>query len=134
MPRKRIGLIVVPPGVFVDIHEKLAADFLASKMSHDITFLVPNRRKGAKTPDIEMNGLRWEIKSPKGKSSRTIENNLRAALRQAPNIVLDLRRMDGRVPTARLLNEAERHLASRSLWSTSLSSRGKKNTLTLSDK
>ena len=108
MPRKRIGLIVVPPGVFVDIHEKLAADFLAAKMGYDVTFLVPNRNKNAKTPDIEMNGLIWEIKSPKGKSSRTIENNLRLALQQSPNTVLDLRRMDGRVPTNKYLKEVER--------------------------
>lgn len=95
----------------MDIHEKLAVDFLAVKLGYDVTFLVPNRGKGAKTPDIEMNGLLWEIKSPKGKSSRTIENNLRAALRQSPNILLDLRRMDGRVPTARLLREAERQFS-----------------------
>jgi len=90
------------------VHEKIAVDFLASKIGHDVTFLVPDRRKGAKTPDIEMDGLRWEIKSPRGKSSRTIENNMRNALRQSPNIVLDLRRMDGRIPTKKLLREVER--------------------------
>lgn len=111
MPRKRVGLIVTPPGVFVDRHEKLAADFLAAKMGYDVTFLLPDRRRGAKTSDIAMNGVLWEIKSPKGKSSRTIENNLRLALRQSPNIVLDLRRMDGRIPTRRLLTEAERQFS-----------------------
>lgn len=111
MPRKRVGIIVVPPGVFVDVHEKLAVDFLASELGYDVTFLAPNRRKGAKTPDIEMNDLVWEIKCPKGKSSRTIENNLRLALKQSPNIVLDLRRMDGRIPTRKLLNEAERQFS-----------------------
>lgn len=104
----KTGIIVVPPGVFISKHEKLAADYLASKLGYDVTFLMPDRRKGRKTPDIEMLGLRWEIKSPKGKSSRTIENNLRAALLQSPNIVLDVRRMDGRVPTVKLLKEVER--------------------------
>ncbi len=104
MARKRVGVIVVPPGVFVDVHEKIAVDFLAAK----VTFLTPDRRKGAKTPDIEMNGLHWEIKSPTGKSSRTIENNLRLALKQSPNIVLDLRRMDGRVPTQKYIKEVGR--------------------------
>lgn len=108
MTKQRIGLIVVPPGVFIDIHEKLAVDFLAAKLGYDVTFLVPNRRKNAKTPDMEMIGMRWEIKSPKGKSSRTIENNLRSALRQSSNIVLDLRRMDGRIPTRKILAEVER--------------------------
>lgn len=108
MREKRIGIIIVPPGVFVDVHEKRTADFLAAKLGNDITFLLPDRHKGVKTPDIEMNGLTWEIKSPTGKSSRTIENNLRLALKQSPNIVLDLRRMDGRIPTKKLLHEVER--------------------------
>ncbi len=108
MVRKRIGIIVVPPGVFIDVHEKIAVDFLATKLGNDITFLTPDRRRGTKTPDIEMNGLRWEIKSPTGKSSRTIENNLRLALKQSPNIVLDLRRMDGRIPTNKFLKEIEK--------------------------
>jgi hypothetical protein len=111
MTRKRVGLIVVPPGAFIDVHEKLAVDFLATQLGYDITFLVPNRHKNAKTPDIEMAGVTWEIKSPKGKSSRTIENNLRMALHQSCNIILDLRRMDGRVPTKRLLAEAERQFS-----------------------
>ena len=40
-----------------------------------------------------MDGLLWEIKSPKGSSSRTIENNLRCALKQSKNIIIDLRRI-----------------------------------------
>lgn len=111
MPRKRIGTIIVPPGVIVTKHEKIAVDFLAAKLGYDVTFLMPDRRKGRKTQDIEMLSLLWEIKSPKGKSSRTIENNLRLALQQSPNIILDLRRMDGRIPTKKLLNETERQFS-----------------------
>jgi hypothetical protein len=107
MARNQIGIIIVPPGVFMNVHEKMAVDFLATKIGNDITFLVPERRKGARTPDIEMDSLRWEIKSPTGKSSRTIENNLRIAIKQSPNIVIDLRRMDGRIPTSKLLKEVE---------------------------
>lgn len=105
---KKIGVINVPPGVMVAVHEKRAVDFLAIKHGTNVTFLVPNRRRGQKTPDIEMVGLLWEIKSPKGKSPRTIENNLRLALRQSPYIILDLRRMDGRIPTKKLLAETTR--------------------------
>lgn len=111
MSAKKIGVIITPPGVFVKNHEKITVDFLAIHLGYDVTFLAPDRRKNAKTPDIEMNGLHWEIKSPTGNSSRTIENNLRAAVRQSSNIVLDLRRLDGRVPTQRWLNEAERQFA-----------------------
>lgn len=108
MSRKRIGTIIIPPGVFIDVHEKMAADYLAVEFGYSITFLLPNRTSGSKTPDIKMDNKLWEIKSPKGKSSRTIENNLRNALVQSSNIVLDLRRIDGRIPTSKLFNEAER--------------------------
>jgi len=102
---KKVGSILLPPGVFISKHEKLTADYLAEKLYKDVTFLVPDRRRGAKTPDILMDGVKWEIKCPKGRSSRTIENNLRAALKQSRNIVIDLRRMDGRIPTKRHINE-----------------------------
>lgn len=108
MSQKRIGTIIVPPGVILDAHEKRAADFLAVERGADITFLVPNRTVGQKTPDIEMSGLLWEIKVPKGKGSRTIENTLRQATKQSPNVILDLRRMDGRVPTKKFIAEVER--------------------------
>ena len=108
MIKRRIGTIVVPPGVFIDVHEKIVADFLAVNLRHDITFLLPNRSKGSKTPDIEMNGKKWEIKSPKGKGTRTLENCLRSALRQSLYIILDLRRMDGRIPSHKYVKEIER--------------------------
>lgn len=97
--KKNQGKIIIPPGVFIDIHEKIAADYLVVNLCLDVEFILPARRKGIKTPDILMDGIEWEIKSPTGKGARTIENTLRAALRQSPYIVLDLRRMDGRIPT-----------------------------------
>lgn len=113
MAKKKFGTIIVPPGAFIDRHEKLTVDLLAIKLKRDITFLVASRKEHDRTADVEMDGLLWEIKSPYGKSSRTIENNLRLALLQSPYIVLDLRRLDGRVPTEKRVREAEKqfHLA-----------------------
>jgi hypothetical protein len=54
---QKIGTIIVPPGVIVAKHEKIAVDYLAAKLSYDVTFLVPDRRKGRKTPDIQMLNL-----------------------------------------------------------------------------
>lgn len=108
MTKIKNGTIIVPPGVFIDVHEKMVADFLATRVGNDVTFLMATRRKNIKTPDIEMSGLYWEIKSPIGKSSRTIENNLRAAVKQSCNIIIDLRRMDGRIPTQKSIKEIER--------------------------
>ncbi len=50
------------------------------------------RPKRKKTPDVEVDGTKWEIKSPRGNAKKTIENNLRAARKQSENIVIDLAR------------------------------------------
>jgi hypothetical protein len=70
-------------------HELSAALLLAQHFKTDVVFLRP---KYAKTPDIEANGMKWEIKSPMGNSKKTIENNLRAARKQSKCIAIDLRR------------------------------------------
>jgi len=71
-------------------HELSAALILAVHFRSDVIFLRPQRDK---TPDVEVNGVRWEIKSPRGNGKKTIENNLRTARKQSVNIVLDLRRI-----------------------------------------
>jgi hypothetical protein len=70
-------------------HELSAALILADHFKVDIIFLRPETKK---TPDIDVNGIKWEIKSPKGNGKKTIDNNLRAAHKQSRNVVLDLRR------------------------------------------
>jgi len=69
-------------------HELSAALILANHFKTDVIFLRPERKK---TPDIDVSGTKWEIKSPTGDGKRTIDNNLRAAHKQSRNIVLDLR-------------------------------------------
>jgi len=70
-------------------HELSAALILAYHFKTDVIFLRPERKK---TPDIEVNGTKWEIKSPIGNGKKTIDNNMRAAHKQSRNVVLDLRR------------------------------------------
>lgn len=70
-------------------HELSAALILAYHFKTDVIFLRPERKK---TPDIDINGTKWEIKSPKGSGKKTIDNNLRAARKQSHNVVLDLQR------------------------------------------
>ncbi len=71
-------------------HEMSAAIILAYYFKTDITFLRPQH---ARTPDVEVNGTKWEIKSPIGNGKRTIHNNFREARGQSRNIVIDLRRI-----------------------------------------
>jgi len=70
-------------------HELSAALILAYHFKTDVTFLRPETKK---TPDIDVNGTKWEIKSPRGDAKKTIENNLRTARKQSENIVIDLAR------------------------------------------
>ncbi len=71
-------------------HELSAALILAAYFKTDVIFLRPESRK---TPDVAVNSIKWEIKSPRGSSKKTIENNLRTARKQSHNIILDLRRI-----------------------------------------
>ena len=66
------------------------AKYLAEK-GKNIVFIRPSSIPNQHRPDILMDGIEWEIKCPKGKSRRTIENNMRKAILQSHNIIFDLR-------------------------------------------
>jgi hypothetical protein len=72
-------------------HELSAALILANYyFKADVVFLRPLSNH---TPDIDVNGVKWEIKSPMGNGKKTIDNNFRMARKQSRNIVIDLRRI-----------------------------------------
>jgi len=72
-------------------HEMSAALILANYyFKTDVTFQRPQSNR---TPDIDVNGMKWEIKSPMGNGKKTIDNNFRMARKQSHNIVIDLRRI-----------------------------------------
>ena len=89
-------------------HELETADYLAN-LGYDIEFIAPRNSPNVHTPDIFMDGVSWEIKCPKGKSKRTIENNFRKAKQQAENIIFDLRRIN--IPEEKCMLELKRRLA-----------------------
>lgn len=84
--KKGSGAITVPKGRLVQPQEMVVATVL-SWSGDDIKFLLED---GKSTPDIEYRGMFWEIKSLRGNSRHTVENNIRLALLQSPNIVVDL--------------------------------------------
>ena len=43
-------------------------------------------------PDIMIQGIPWEMKSPEGNGKRTIKNTIQSASHQSVNIIIDLRR------------------------------------------
>ena len=70
--------------------EFLTAKFLAN-LGKDVVFIEPSQAKNSRTPDIEMDGIEWEIKCPRANSKYTIQHAFRSALEQSPNMVFDLR-------------------------------------------
>lgn len=101
--RRKIGHIIVPKNALVQPHELDVATILSSA-GDDVEFIpvVSNRT----TPDIKYRGLEWEIKSPIGSSSRTIENNMRSALKQSNNLIIDLQRI--KLPDEKCIGVAKR--------------------------
>jgi hypothetical protein len=72
-------------------HEMRAALIVANGyFKSDVVFL---RQNTYSTPDLDIHGVKWEIKSPLGNGKKTIDNNLRNARRQSTNIILDFSRM-----------------------------------------
>lgn len=76
-------------GMRLNEHEYITLNVLLGA-GYDIELLKPSLTKYVKTGDFVMMGLIWEMKSPIGKSPRTMEHVFRKAAKQAPNLVIDL--------------------------------------------
>lgn len=72
-------------------HETEAAEKIAQIFKSDLVFM---RRRASKTPDLYVlrTNKMWELKSPKGGSKYTIQNNLRETDGQSENVIMDLTR------------------------------------------
>ena len=84
------GKVIIQEGAMIQPHELKVGELLA-RTDHDVTFLSVGLDK---SPDIMFRGKKWEIKSPKDSKRRTIENNIRTALKQSSNIIIDLSRIN----------------------------------------
>ena len=88
----KFGKMIKPYGVRLEEHEEKTIDFFL-KIGIDVEVLKPSNTKGQNSPDIEFDGLIWEMKSPTSNNRRTIEKRIREASKQSKNIVFDLRRI-----------------------------------------
>ena len=85
----RKGRIIIPAGCRPWPHELRVADILA--MAGHVVEFIPE--SNAKTADIYLDGMEFEIKSPKSANTNSLEHILKKALRQSCNIVIDTSRM-----------------------------------------
>ncbi len=83
--------IIIPVGMkpLPKPHEESAAIILAKFFDRDVCF-IETASHG--TPDISINGVEWELKSPIGSGKNNIQKHMREASKQARNVVIDLRR------------------------------------------
>ena len=73
-------------------HEFLVAKIF-SEQGKNVTFIPASNISGIHQPDFLIDGIRWELKSPKGSSKRTLQNNIHKAQSQSKNIIIDLHRI-----------------------------------------
>ena len=81
---------ITPNGVVLKTHENATAVFL-TEQGFDVELIPASNIKGVHTPDIKMDGLKWEMKAPLGEGNQLMENTIQRALRQSQNIIIDLR-------------------------------------------
>lgn len=82
---------IIPNGVILEKHEYRTI-LLFTEIGIDIELIPKSERKGIHTPDIVMNGLKWEIKSPKGEGKYLMQNTIQKAVKQSRNVIVDLKR------------------------------------------
>ena len=95
--------ILKPNGVILEEHE-YATVLVLTQYGYDVELLSASPEKGSKSPDILMNGLYWEMKSPQGKGKWVIKNIMQKASHQAENLIIDLRRLK-QLPQEKYINE-----------------------------
>lgn len=82
---------IIPNGVVLKTHENATVVFL-TEQGFDIELIPRSNTQGVHTPDILMDGIKWEMKSPKGEGGSLMKNTIQKALKQSQNIIIDLRR------------------------------------------
>lgn len=80
-----------------------------------IMFLKPSRVKGSKTPDIMIDDDFWEIKSILKLGKYTLAHAERAGLRQADNLIFDIKRLNMQLQS-KAVNEIEYEFLKRKGW------------------
>ena len=87
--RKQRGRIILPSGVAPWPHEMRVARIL-SNAGHKVEFI---HKVNIKSADIFLDGVEFEIKSPKTNKANSLEHVLKKALKQSVNIIVDSSRI-----------------------------------------
>ena len=91
---KRQGKIIAPSHLNIQEHEMDTARAVADA-GYNVEFTHRTWGNRVTSPDVIINGVIWEMKSPQASDNKAIERNLRKACKQSPNIIFDSQRMKG---------------------------------------
>ena len=80
-------------GVTLMSHELDTVRFLLDH-GYDVELVIKSNIERTTSPDIIMESVPWEIKSPIGSGKWVIKNIMQKAAHQSENLIIDLRRMD----------------------------------------
>ena len=83
------GKVIVPANANPWPHEQRVAKILALA-GHAVEFIPESTTK---TADILLDGVEFEIKSPKSANANSLEHILKKAVKQSCNIIIDTSRM-----------------------------------------
>lgn len=92
MKHKPEGSIIIPANVSPWEHELKTAQALA-QYGYTVEFVLVSSRHKAKSADVIIDGVLYEIKSPIANKLSAVERNLKRAYHQSTSIIFDSRRM-----------------------------------------
>ena len=99
---------IIPNGVVLKEHENATVVFL-TELGYDVELIPKSNVRGVHTPDVRIDRIKWEMKSPKGEGRYLIANTIQKAVKQSNNIIIDLRR--AKRHQAKCLREIQKEFA-----------------------
>lgn len=104
---KKQGKIIITADINVWPHEIETAKALAAA-GFVVEFIRKSSDEYATSADVRIDGVIWEMKSPKASNIKAVERNVKRARWQSPNIIFDSRRMKG-IPDKAIERELRKH-------------------------
>lgn len=89
---RKSGKVIIPANVSLWDHELKSAQALALH-GYVVEFVEVSNGHRIKTADVVIDGVLYEIKSPKTDKLSAVERNLKRATKQSGNIIIDSRQM-----------------------------------------
>lgn len=86
------GDIIIREGAQVWDHELRTARAL-TVAGYDVVFLPKSNNSNESSPDVLLDGLIWEMKSPVSDQAKRVQRSLRRGLHRSENIIFDSRRI-----------------------------------------